>query len=190
MILHFPHSHAIENDTDASQALEKLIEHPIATKVIFPLHRYLHETSSPKVIRETIKTDYDRTHHTALLEAVAKELDAIGTALIMEFHTFSAGASSNGDRPKRITPDICIGSDTFHTPLALLFSAVRHFKNLGYNVKVNDPFDAIIVPKRFFHKNSDLCAMSVYLNDRLYVKDRKALQDDLNAWLNGYLDRA
>ena len=47
-------------------------------------------------------------------------------------------------------PDICLGTDSFHTPESLLEEFLEAFQEAGFRTKVNAPFSGAIVPLRFY----------------------------------------
>ncbi len=118
----------------------------------------------------------------ALIKAVEDEKEKLGAALIIECKSSPhAGTAQHAD--------ICIGSDPFHTPLAVLFSAVRHFRSRGYKVKVNEPIVGTTTPKQYFRTDQDVCSMRIEIDPALLYDDPEALQSTISSWLTGYLEK-
>ena len=72
-------------------------------------------------------------------------------------------------RPDR--PDICIGTDPFHTPAALVEQLAAACDALGWSVQVDAPYAGAMVPGRFFRREPRVQSVLIEVNRRLYVKD-------------------
>jgi N-formylglutamate amidohydrolase len=68
--------------------------------------------------REELLAIYD-DHHQALKEVVEKRLRPHGEALIIDAHSFPKGRLPYEDDDGGRRPEICLGTDPFHTPNAL-----------------------------------------------------------------------
>lgn len=138
--------------------------------------------------KEWIIQTYYRPHHQALENAVQDELNRSQYALIVDGHSFSNTPlpHENDENPSR--PDICIGSDPFHTPQWIIETIAYEFLVRGYSVKLNSPFEGTLVPMKFYHKNPNVCSVMIELNRDLYMESNgeknskfSQLQSDLNA---------
>jgi N-formylglutamate amidohydrolase len=68
-------------------------------------------------------------------------------------------------------PDICLGTDSFHTPNRLIELAVVAFQDLGLTVAIDRPFAGALVPMKHFQKDARVHALMVELNRRLYLDE-------------------
>jgi N-formylglutamate amidohydrolase len=102
--------------------------------------------------KQSIIEEYYKPHHAKLEKAVNGELTKNGEALIIDCHSFPDTPLPHEDSQHRPRPDICIGTDDFHTPTRLAKLVVAHFRNLGYTVAVDDPFGGSIVPMSHYGK--------------------------------------
>jgi N-formylglutamate amidohydrolase len=136
-----------------------------------------------KAERNEIIANYYRPHHRALTEAVQRELDTDGKALIIDCHSFSNEPLHHEDSQCTPRPDICIGTDDFHTPTELLNDAVKHFESCGYDVKVNAPFSGTIIPMDYFQTDSRVHGIMIELNRDLYKTDFDEVQSNVTEWL-------
>ena len=174
----------------------------IATTVAFPVSRFVVdperfvEDADEPMARKGMGVIYERTpsglalrrppsaperarllarfyepHHSRLTAAVQAALDAHGTCLVLDGHSFPARALPYEDQSLD-RPDICIGTDEFHTPDRLRDFAVRTFEQLGYRVAVNRPFAGAIVPMRFYREDRRVRAVMVEVNRGLYMDER------------------
>jgi N-formylglutamate amidohydrolase len=73
--------------------------------------------------------------------------------------------------PAQQRPDICIGTDSFHTPAALTAALVEQFSRAGLSVKLNDPFAGALVPISRYRKDARVSAVMVEVNRKLYMEE-------------------
>ena len=124
-----------------------------------------------------LENPYD-IHHRNLELAVDRALDEHGKALILDCHSFSPvplpyEPDQNPDRP-----DICIGTDPFHTPEELAQKTEKFFKNKGYTVKINSPYSGTIVPLKHLNRNSNVHSIMLEINRGLYLKEGTNQKND------------
>ena len=82
------------------------------TSGLTPLRRTLHAGE-----RDALMQAYYRPHHARLEAAVSAALDVHGHCLVIDCHSFPSVALPYEDADvAAVRPDICIGSDDFHTP--------------------------------------------------------------------------
>ena len=204
-------NHELDRMTDVDT--DKLFDYPDAIHVIFPFSRlicdverfeddalevmskkgmgvcYTH-TSSGKPLREVTKQEratiiesYYRPHHKRLTDVVQQELDEKNMALVIDCHSFPNRPQPCDASQKIPRPDICIGTDSFHTPNILLEETVDYFRDCGYTVSVNDPFSGTLVPMRFYQKDKRVQGIMLELNRDLYRDDFMRVRDDIFRWL-------
>lgn len=120
--------------------------------------------------RETLLDRFYRPHHRALEEAVAASLDAHRRCLVIDCHSFP-GTPLPYEPDKDVRPDICIGTDTFHTPRALCDAAVSAFETAGLKVELDRPFAGALVPSNCYQRDSKVTAVMIEVNRRLYMDE-------------------
>lgn len=177
---------------------DKLFDHPDATRIVFPVsrlvcdvERFEDDTQEEMAARgmgacytrtaygeplrvlgegerEEILEQYYRPHHQALTNAVEKELEEYGQALIIDCHSFPNTPLPCNINQDQDRPDICIGTDSFHTPQELADKAVKHFESSGYIVKVDNPFSGTLVPMKYYRKNESVRSLMIEVNRDLY----------------------
>lgn len=112
--------------------------------------------------------DFYLKHHDLFYEKVKERLDEFGVCHVLDCHSFNdAPIVPFNDNPK--SPDICIGTDPFHTPDYLLRHTLNYFANRGYSVEVNNPYSGCIVPKPYFKSNGNVKGIMVEINKRIYM---------------------
>lgn len=128
-------------------------------------------------------------HHKSLELAVGRALgEKPYRALILDCHSFSPTplAYEPDQNPNR--PDICIGTDSFHTPSELTKCAESFFKKKGYVVKIDSPYSGAIVPMRHFHKNKWVSSLMIEINRGLYLKDGTNEKTDFFSMLRKHIE--
>ena len=76
----------------------------------------------------TLLKSYYFTHHKAFYLAVKKILDKYGKCLIIDCHSFSSFVQDYELTKDAYRPQICLGTNDFHTPKALLDFAKSAFE--------------------------------------------------------------
>ncbi len=102
------------------------------------------------VVRSRLMARWYEPYHAALEGLVAATLDAFGTCLVIDAHSFATvPLPSEGDQdPDR--PDVCIGTDPFHTPRPLAAAFAVALADRGFRVAIDRPFSGSLVPLRWF----------------------------------------
>lgn len=132
---------------------------------------------------------YYDPHHRRLSALVARELSHTGRALIVDGHSFPSHALPY--ERDSLRPDICIGTDAFHTPPSLQHWAQNHFVQRGYRVALNRPFSGTIVPLAYLERHRSVYSIMIEINRSLYMQEDTDLrtpafarvQRDLHAFL-------
>lgn len=65
-------------------------------------------------------------------------------------------------------PDICIGTDRYHTSEKLQECLSAAFKALGYDVAIDSPFTGTIVPLNHYYKDQRVESVMIEVNRSLY----------------------
>jgi len=127
-----------------------------------------------------IYLNYYRKHHDKLSELVENKLkENTNRVIIIDCHSFS-DVPFNTDLDKTENrPDICIGTDDFHTPENLKLYIVNKFKELGYTVKINSPYSGTMVPKEYYKENGNVQSIMIEINRKLYMDDNKTNWDNV-----------
>jgi N-formylglutamate amidohydrolase len=135
------------------------------TSHLRPLRRRL----SPNE-REMLMQTWYHPHHQRLEAVVSDTLDRYGRCLVIDGHSFPGTALPYENAiPTIARPDICIGSDPFHTPKVLEQSFVEVFGRKGWKIKVNEPFAGALVPASRYQRDPRVMAVMVEVNRDLYL---------------------
>lgn len=117
-----------------------------------------------------------KMHHKKLNKSVNYALTLFPKVIIVDAHSFTSENEND--------PDICIGTDDFHTPKELSDLVVNFFKEKEYNVKINDPYNGTMVSQLHYQKNKDVESIMIELNKKIYINNlndiRKIIGDCLD----------
>lgn len=122
-------------------------------------------------VRDMLINMFYHWHHDKLTKAVLNQLRRNGKALIIDCHSFpSKPLPYESDQcPDR--PDICIGTDDFHTPDGLSQACTRLFQEKDYTVSINKPFSGAIVPSVYHQKVKIVYSIMIEINRSLYMDE-------------------
>ena len=127
--------------------------------------------SLPAAQRQQLMNTWYLPHHHRLTEAVQRALDDHGQALMIDAHSFPSHPLPCDWDQKPDRPDICIGTDEFHTPPQLTDALFDAFGTSGWTVKLNSPFAGALVPMRHYRKQRNLAAVMIEVNRALYIDE-------------------
>lgn len=155
-----------ENDSDEPMASRGMGVIYIRTSD----NRVLREAPSAQERERLIGTYYE-PHHLRLSEAVAGALGVHGYCLIVDCHSFPSRPLPYELDQSLPRPDVCIGTDAFHTPGWLRDAAVSRFRRDGLATAVDRPFSGTIVPKPYYRQNRAVLSVMIEINRSLYMDE-------------------
>ena len=129
--------------------------------------------------RSALIETYYHPHHNKLTCMVDSCLEQHDQCLIIDCHSFPARPLPYESDKNR--PDICIGTDTYHTSTVLKNHLSTTFKAHGYDVAIDSPFSGTIVPLKHYHKDQRVESVMIEVNRSLYASPSgfKRVQSDL-----------
>jgi N-formylglutamate amidohydrolase len=137
------------------------------TSHLKPLRRPLSTSERGSLIQA-----YYRPHHARLEAAVSEVMEQQGRCLVIDCHSFPATALPYELADSAVArPDICIGTDAFHTSPELASAFVTAFQREGWSVSLNEPFTGALVPISRYQRDSRVSALMVEVNRRLYLRE-------------------
>ncbi len=119
--------------------------------------------------KEEILTRYYDPYHKELEDAVENKIKTYGKCLIIDGHSFPAVPLPYELDQDRNRPDICIGTDEYHTPPEIESMLYRYFTERGYTVEINRPFAGCIVPIKYYRMDKRIMSVMIEINRRLYI---------------------
>lgn len=128
--------------------------------------------------REELLNRYYYPHHKEIERITSKHLSQYHKALIIDCHSFPSKAlpyeiNQNGPRP-----EICLGTDEFHTPSWLSHRMHDEFRSLGYTVEFDTPFSGTFVPSIFLRSNPRVMSIMIELRRDLYMQEHTGLPNE------------
>jgi N-formylglutamate deformylase len=122
-------------------------------------------------LRTRVLKDYYWPHHDKLSNAVYKQLQHFGKALILDCHSFPNKPFKRDLNKDPSRPDFNIGTDPFHTPKHLIEASKGYFDNAGYSLGIDWPYKGSIVPLEHYQKNKNVQTIMLEINRALYLKE-------------------
>ena len=126
--------------------------------------------------RRGLITKYYQPHHEALTEATERALSRHGRCLILDIHSFPSRPLPYELDQDPDRPDICLGTDQFHTPTDLVERARITFEAEGLSVAINRPFAGALVPMKVYGKDARVSALMIEVNRRLYMDEKLGIK--------------
>ena len=136
---------------------------------------------------ERVWQHYYQPHHAALTAAVAQALAGPGRCLLLDCHSFADTPFQTDLNQATPRPDICLGTDDFHTPAWLLAAFRAAFEAAGFSVAVDAPYAGTLVPTAYYRQDARVLALMVELNRRLYLRDDYTLDPAAQARIGAVL---
>ena len=127
--------------------------------------------------RSELLKEYYHPHHEKLTLAVKKEIKMNSCVLIVDCHSFSSTPLPHELDQSPDRPDICIGTDAYHSPLWLSKTVVALFIKEGFSVDVNRPFSGTIVPMIYYRRNPYVFSIMIELSRKLYVDETTGVKN-------------
>jgi len=117
-------------------------------------------------------------HHSKLEHLVKDVAERSGVCLIVDCHSFPSVALPYELDQASPRADICIGTDSFHTPWAVRDAIVAAAEADGYSVAVDAPFSGALVPLSSYRKDHRILSVMIEVNRRLYMEEDSGKKKD------------
>ncbi len=98
-------------------------------------------------------------------------LAAYGFCLIVDCHSFPSHALPVDINQTTPRPDICIGTDVFHTPPAMVEALKERCAALSWSLGVDFPYSGTLVPLKHYRQEPRVRSVMIEVNRRLYLAD-------------------
>lgn len=132
--------------------------------------RTLRRDLTPDERNALIRRYYD-PHHERLARAVQDVLGESSECLVLDSHSFPSVPLPYEFDQSFLRPDICIGTDEYHTPDWLSELAVTLFRGKGLWVEQNWPFSGALVPLDHYRRTPQVRALMIEVNRSLYMDE-------------------
>lgn len=110
-------------------------------------------------------------HHRRLTDAVDSVLERSEKALIIDIHSYPSVPLPYELSKDAYRPEICIGTDKYHTPTLLAERALEIFQSLGFDTALNTPFSGTIVPEKHYRKDPRVSSIMIEIRRDLYMDE-------------------
>ncbi|MEZ2144783.1 N-formylglutamate amidohydrolase [Bradyrhizobium sp. DN5] len=94
------------------------------------------------------------------------------SCIIVDCHSFSSRPLPHEPDQDPARPDICIGTDAWHTPARLRDELVAAASAAGFSVLIDRPFAGALVPAKYYRREPTVRAVMVEINRRLYMDEQ------------------
>jgi N-formylglutamate deformylase len=128
--------------------------------------RHLDFDSRKRLIRK-----YYLSHQFEFAALVDDVLEKHGSCLVIDAHSFSSISLPHEFEQSPDRPEICVGSDSYHTCEELLSEALVIFTAAGFDTVVNRPFSGTIVPIKHFRSDCRVRSVMIEINRKLYLNE-------------------
>ena len=125
-----------------------------------------------KDIKHELINKFYKTHHENFTKIVDAELKQNNKVLIIDCHSFPKHPLPYELNQDIDRPEICIGTDNFHTSEKLKESFGQLFEDLNFTVKYNEPFKGSIVPLKFYNKEIRVQSIMIEVRRDLYMNEQ------------------
>lgn len=135
--------------------------------------------SEPDAAKRQVLIDrFYEPHHRALESAVDDVLATRGECVVVDCHSFPSiplpyEACRDPDRP-----DLCLGTDSFHTPASLIEYIKGEAESQGFSVKLDSPFSGSLVPMKHYRKRRTAFSVMLEINRSLYMDESTGEKSD------------
>ncbi len=183
----FPVSRLIvDSERFADDALEPMSSRGMGVIYTRRAHGQALRNEPSEVERRQLLDRWYQPHHELLTHAVSIALAEHGRCLVLDAHSFPSKPLPDELDQATDRPEICLGSDAYHTPASLLELAVATFNRLGFSVDVDRPFSCALVPLAHYQRDRRVSALMVRY-DAISTWMKRQDCDDL-IWLNPRID--
>lgn len=117
-----------------------------------------------------IETLY-RPHHSLLAQLVTDRLDRFDRCLVLDCHSFGTQPlpSEADQAPDR--PDVCVGTDDWHTPPMLADALEAALRAEGFRVRRDSPFAGALVPLDRYRTDPRVTAVMLEVRRGVYCDE-------------------
>lgn len=127
--------------------------------------------------KQDVYINYYKKHHEEFNDLVFQKLLLFDTCTIIDCHSFSDIPFESDLIKDDNRPDICIGTDDYHTPEFLTNHIKKYFELLNYSVQINNPYSGTIVNTNSYKKDKRVKSIMIEINRKLYMDNNKIIPE-------------
>ncbi|MFC1670929.1 N-formylglutamate amidohydrolase [Spirochaetota bacterium] len=121
--------------------------------------------------RESLLKQYYDPYYREFNEITKNMLDKFNRCLIIDVHSFPSSPLPYELNQDLDRPDICIGTNDFHTPEDITDIIKKYYLDKDYIVKLDMPFKGTFVPDDFYEKDKRVSSVMIEINRALYMDE-------------------
>ena len=121
---------------------------------------------------ERLLNDYFDPYHDLFNEKTARILEKFKKCIIIDIHSFPSKPLPYELNQNEFRPDICIGTDDYHTPSYLTGFAEKYFRENSLTTKLNEPFSGTFIPTQFYQKDKRVLSIMIEIKRSLYMNEK------------------
>lgn len=128
--------------------------------------------------KQTLIDQYYIPHHHKLNLLVNESIEKGNQSLIIDCHSFPKFPLPYEIDQTKDRPEICIGTDDFHTPSELSRKIITEFSKEDFIVDTNRPFSGSIVPSEHYQNSKNVYSVMIEVRRDLYMDENTGLKND------------
>jgi len=128
-------------------------------------------------------------YHRAITEEVQNLLNNFDRCLIIDAHSFPAIPLPFEIFQEIRRPQICLGTDAYHTPEDLIEFIRSFFEETNLTTKLNEPFPGSYVPIKFLNRDKRVKSIMIEINRELYMNEVSGEKNDSFLEIKGNIHR-
>jgi len=117
-------------------------------------------------------------YHRAITEEVQELLNNFDGCLIIDGHSFPAIPLPYEASQELKRPQICLGTDAYHSPEDLTEFIQKFFETINLTTEINKPFKGCYVPSKFLHQDKRVKSIMIEINRELYMDEDTGEKND------------
>jgi N-formylglutamate deformylase len=121
--------------------------------------------------RTRLLTGWYAPYHAALTNLVRAAVETHGACLILDGHSFASVPLPSEPDQAIGRPDVCLGTDAFHTPRTLVDALRRRFEAAGFRVAVDRPFSGALVPGAWYGTDARVTSVMLEVRRGTYMDE-------------------
>lgn len=122
--------------------------------------------------RQELLNTFYRPYHSAIENEVQNLLFTFDRCLVLDCHSFPSKPLPYELNQDLSRPDICLGTDSYHTSKQLIERVDGFFKANNLTVALNMPFEGTYVPPKFLKTHSRVSSLMIEINRKLYMDEK------------------
>jgi N-formylglutamate amidohydrolase len=166
----------------------------IGMGAVYQVTSDLRKLRTPDPARDSaLRSKYFDPYTAAFASLVDEVLEVCGEVTIIDLHSYPSTPLDYELEKSARRPEICIGTDPFHTPIDLIDECTRAFVERGFEVGFNSPFAGTYVPLSHLNRTSQVRSVMIEIRRDIYLEESSTTitiaYDEMVSALSGLIRR-